>query len=116
MANPPAGFQVQFSDGDRLHVHIVTHFVHEKESHLTPPAGWLKGNVTASQTFASWNEIASWSGRLRGCGPLHGLDLNQRLAVLVHCEAEEDHQAPLARAFRRDCDWFDSVPTSDVSR
>src|SRR6266849_10759999 len=25
MANPLAGLQVQFSDGDRLHVHIVTH-------------------------------------------------------------------------------------------
>jgi hypothetical protein len=25
MANPPAGLQVQFTDGDRLHVHIVTH-------------------------------------------------------------------------------------------
>jgi hypothetical protein len=26
MANPTAGLQVQFTDGNRLHVHIVTHF------------------------------------------------------------------------------------------
>ena len=28
MANPPAGLQVQVSDGDRLHVHVVTHCLH----------------------------------------------------------------------------------------
>ena len=27
MANPAAGLQVQFTDGDRLHVHIVTHLL-----------------------------------------------------------------------------------------
>src|SRR5207249_1783488 len=27
VANPAPGLQVQFTDGDRLHVHIVTHFL-----------------------------------------------------------------------------------------
>jgi hypothetical protein len=32
MANPLAGLQVQFADGDRLHVHIVTHFLQQRQS------------------------------------------------------------------------------------
>jgi hypothetical protein len=31
LANPPAGLQVQFRDGDRLHVDIVTHRLQPKD-------------------------------------------------------------------------------------
>jgi hypothetical protein len=42
VANPLAGLQVQFADGDRLHVHIVTHFLQRViGSHATDKPGLL---------------------------------------------------------------------------
>src|SRR5256885_1050476 len=36
MANPLAGLEVQFTDGDRLHVHIVTNLLQQRiDSHAT---------------------------------------------------------------------------------